>query len=83
MFNVNIYGYVLHSQHSKSSAGGVALYVKFNLDHFIREDLSVLEDEFETLWVEIKNSKVKIFSVAVLIGIQIQTLKNSMPILML
>ena len=42
-------GYVLHSQHSNSSAGGVTLYVKFNLDYFIREDLSVLEGEFETL----------------------------------
>ena len=55
--NVNMNGYVLHSQHSNSSAGGVALYVNSNLDHFIREDLSVLEDEFQTLLVEMKNSK--------------------------
>ena len=81
--NVNMNGYVLHSQHSNSSAGGVALYVKSNLDHFISEDLSVLEDEFETLWVEIKNSEGQNFSLAVLIGIQIQTLRNSMTILML
>ena len=33
------------------------VYVKSNVDHFIREDLSVLEDEFETLWVKIKNSR--------------------------
>ena len=81
--NVNMNGYILHSRHSNSSSGGVALYVKFNLDHFIREDLSVLEDEFETLWVEIKMLRIKIFSVAVLIGIQILTLRNSMAILML
>ena len=61
MSNVNINGYVLHSQHSNSSAGGVALYVKSNLDHFIREDLPVLEDEFKTLGVEIKNSKGQTF----------------------
>ena len=46
-----------HSQHSKSSAGGVASYVKSNLDHFARNDLSILEDEFETIWTEIKNTK--------------------------
>ena len=48
---------MLHSQHSKSSAGGVALYVKSNLDHFERDDLSRLEDEFEKIWIEIKNNK--------------------------
>ena len=57
--NVNLDGYILHSQPSKSSAGGVALYVKSNLDHFVRDDLSSLEDEFETLWIEIKNTKDK------------------------
>ena len=55
--NVDFNGYVLHSQHFNSSAGGVALYVKSNLDHFVRDDLSILEDEFETIWIEIKNTK--------------------------
>ena len=55
--NVDFNGYVLHSQHSKSSAGAVALYVKSNLDHFARNDLSILEDEFETIWIEIKSTK--------------------------
>ena len=31
--NVTLNGYVLHSQHSSSSAGGVALYVKEDLQH--------------------------------------------------
>ena len=57
--NVNLFGYILHSQPSKSSTGGVALYVKSNLDHFVRDDLSSLEDEFETLWIEINNIKDK------------------------
>ena len=52
--NVNLDGYSFHSQHSNSAAGGGVLYVKTNLDYIIREYLSVLEDEFETLWVEIK-----------------------------
>ena len=55
--NVNVNGYTLHSQHSKCSAGGVALYVKSTLDYMLRDDLSVIENEYETLWVEIKNSK--------------------------
>ena len=55
--NVTLNGYVLHSQHSSSSAGGVALYVKENLQHMIRDDISTCEDEFETIWIEIKNSK--------------------------
>ena len=57
--NVNLDGYILRSQPSKSSAGGVALYVKSNLDHFVKDDLSSLKDEFETLWIEIKNTKDK------------------------
>ena len=55
--NVNFNGYIIHSQHSKCSAGGVALYVKSTLDYMLRDDLSVIENEYETLWVEIKNSK--------------------------
>ena len=45
--NVDFNGYVLHSQHSNSSAGGVALYVKSNLDHFARNDLPILEDDLD------------------------------------
>ena len=55
--NVTLNGYVLHSQHSSSSAGGVALYVKENYQHMIRDDISTCEDEFETIWIEIKNSE--------------------------
>ena len=55
--NVDLHGNTIHSQHSNSEAGGVALYVKSNLDYIIREDLNVLENEFETIWVEIKNKE--------------------------
>ena len=41
-------GYDVYSQPSKSSAGGTAIYVRSNLSHRLRPDLSVLEEEFET-----------------------------------
>ena len=31
--------------------------MKSTLDYMLRDDLSVIENESETLWVEIKNSK--------------------------
>ena len=43
--NVTINGYVMHSQHSSSSAGGVAMYVKEDLQHIMRDDISTCEDE--------------------------------------
>ena len=55
--NVSINGYDLHSQYTSSAAGGVPLYIKSNLDYIIREDFSILDDDFETIWVEIKNKK--------------------------
>ena len=70
--NVDLHGYTIYSQHSNSETGGVALYVKSNLDYIIRDDLNVLENEFETIWVEIKNKKkVKMYSAAVHIDTQI------------
>ena len=55
--NINLDFYILYSQCSNTSVGGVGLYVKENLDHIIRFDLSIVEEEFETIWVEIKNTK--------------------------
>ena len=43
----------LHSQPTKSGCGGVAMYVKKSLDHKVLNHLNVLEDEFETLRIEI------------------------------
>ena len=68
--NVNIEGYHIHTQPSKSAAGGVAIYLKDKLDQFKRDDLSILHNEFESLWVEIKK-KGKIFYVAVFIATKI------------
>ena len=57
--NVDLHGYTIHSQHSNSEAGGVALYVKSNLDYIIRDDLNVLENEFDTIWLKLKIKKSK------------------------
>ena len=51
--NVNLHEYQLHSQPTKSACGGVAMYVKKSLDCKVLNHLNVLEDEFETLWIEI------------------------------
>ena len=50
--NVEINDYQLHSQSTKSTCGGVAMYVKKSLDHKVLNHLNALEDEFETLWIE-------------------------------
>ena len=55
--NVNLKGYAFYSQPSNSSAGGAGLYIRANLNYSVREDLNILEDEFECIWVEIKNAK--------------------------
>lgn len=54
-----LHGYNLHSQPSRSAAGGVALYTSKSLNAVKRTDLSVTDEEFETVWVEIKNNKSK------------------------
>ena len=49
----------MYTQPSKSNAGGGAIYIKHNLDHFIRDDLCKLDDCFEAVWIQIKNSRGK------------------------
>lgn len=49
-----LHGFNLHSQPSRSAAGGVALYTSKSLNAVKRNN-----EEFETIWVEIKNIKSK------------------------
>ena len=49
----------MYSQPSKSASDDVAIYVNNKLDHFRKDDLSVIEDDFESLWIQIKNNKGK------------------------
>ena len=55
--NVEINDYQLHSQPTKSACGGVAMYVKKSLDHKVLNHLNALEDEIETLWIEINTGR--------------------------
>jgi hypothetical protein len=57
--NNNLRGYDLYTQPTKLSAGGVAMYISNSLIHNERSDLSCISNDFETLWIEIKNSKGK------------------------
>ena len=59
--NVDIDGYCVYTQPSKFNAGGVALYVNNRLDHLERNDLGKLDDDSESIWIEIKNKKGKNF----------------------
>ena len=54
LINVNIDGYQLYTQPTKSLCGGTAIYVKKKtLNCKALSDLNALEDAFETHWVEI------------------------------
>ena len=57
--NNNLDGYILHSQPSRSAAGSVSIYTRHTLNAFERTDQSTTDDEFETIWVEIVNTKDK------------------------
>ena len=57
--NNNLDGYILHSHSSRSAAGGVAIYTRNTLNAFKQTDLSTTDAEFETIWVEIVNTKAK------------------------
>ena len=52
------------------------LVMAFKLDHLERNDLGNLDDDFESIWTEIKNKKGKNFYVAVYTDIQILILPN-------
>ena len=61
LVNVDMQGYSMYTEPSKNSCSGCAIYVNSQLDHLVRNDLSELEEEYETLWVEINNHKAKKF----------------------
>ena len=44
----------MYSQPFKSAFSGVAIYVNNKLDHFRKYDLSVIEDDVESIWIEIR-----------------------------
>ena len=62
--NVSLEGYSLHSQSSKSSYGGLALFVNEKLEHFCRNDLGLSKKNYLKPYGW-RSNKRKIFSVAV------------------
>ena len=58
---VDLDGYCVYTQPSNSNACGVALYVNNKLEYLESNDLGKLDDDFESIWTEIKNKKGKNF----------------------
>ena len=57
--NVDLEGYSLSSTPTLSGKGGTALYVNNKYNSFERVDLRTQDIDFESTWVEIKNSNSK------------------------
>ena len=58
--NVNILNYCkLYTTETLTGKGGVAIYIKDNLETIERNDLKIKDVEYETVWVEIKNKRGK------------------------
>ena len=57
--NVDIKDYKLHSTPSLSQKGGTALYVSTRYNFLERTDLNIQNEDFESIWVEIKNTNSK------------------------
>ena len=57
--NVEMEGYDIYHTSTKTSKGGMAIYVNKRYDSLERYDLNIKNVEFETTWIEIKNKKSK------------------------
>ena len=55
IINTEILGYHFISQPTLTNAGGVGFYIQDTIHHTKRDDLSITEQEHETLWIEIDN----------------------------
>ena len=64
--NITINGYNFISKPTLTNAGGVGFYVKEGIPFNIREDLSLITKEFETLWIEINRYPYKKLICAIL-----------------
>ena len=57
--NVQLDGYFLSSSPTLSAKGGTAIYIKDKFDTIERTDLNIINDHFETSWIEVKNKNYK------------------------
>ena len=59
VLNTDIEGYTQFSTPSTSMKGGTSIYVKKQYDVIERSDLKVLNDHYESTWIELKNKTGK------------------------
>ena len=57
--NVELKGYTLFSTASNTSKGGCAIYIKNKFNVNERMDLNIINDHYESIWIEIKNKSSK------------------------
>ena len=57
--NIEIEGYEFYHTASKKSKVGTAIYVNKMYHTVERSDLNIIDTEFETTWIEIKNKNSK------------------------
>ena len=57
--NVSLDGYTMTSTHSNSQKGGTCIYRKNKFDAIEREDIKIINNHFESNWIEIKNKNCK------------------------
>ena len=57
--NIELDGYKLLTKPSKTNKGGVAIYTNSKFDSFERTDLNIVHDNFEAIWIEVKNKNRK------------------------
>ena len=55
MLNTQIPGYIFVSQPTLSNAGGVGFYIRNDLSYIIRNDFSITNPDFQSLWIEIQS----------------------------
>ena len=57
--NVKLEGYEIYSTPTNTSKGGVVIYTKSKFDVLERLDLNIVNDHYESNWIEIKNKNSK------------------------
>ena len=58
LYEIN--GYNMYTNNNSRSSGGIAMYLKEDLDCFLRDDLTIKENFIETLFIEIKTKQKNI-----------------------
>lgn len=59
IYNINIPNYSFINTNSKTSSGGVGMYISKDLDYIRRHDLECSTAAFESCWIEISRQKQK------------------------